>query len=512
MLFNSPSFLFFFLPIVWLVFAALKKYGKFQWSLGWLLAASLFFYGWWNPPYLALLVGSIGFNFLAARRLDSLRNRERSTRFTLFFSVGVNLFLLGYFKYADFFLQNVGKLFQVQDIPVLNAMLPLAISFFTFQQIAFLVDVARGKIAEDRFSVYALFISFFPQLIAGPIVHYKELVPQLMRHTTHRVASNRFLSLGITLFGIGLFKKVILADILAIPVDSLHRGIQNTPDLVSSIDAWIGAVAFSFQIYFDFSGYSDMAIGLGLMFGVILPMNFFSPYMASGIADFWRRWHITLSTFLRDYIYIPLGGNRKGRAIQFAAILVTMLLGGLWHGAGWTFVLWGGLHGVFIVASHLLGQKASDFQSELPMLMRGFLRASRIGFTFIIVTLLWVLFRAETPQIAYDIWCKLFDGNHGGTLNLVRDHKVMVVIIVSALVVWLLPNSMMFTHLAKRSAHHDLLYVPMIDIFRKFIFRTQTRFVWVSSVWNAVWVSCVFFMSLILMYSTLSQEFIYFDF
>ena len=255
-----------------------------------------------------------------------------------------------------------------------------------------------------------------------------------------------------------------------------------------------------------------MAIGLGLMFGVILPMNFFSPYMASGIADFWRRWHITLSTFLRDYIYIPLGGNRKGRAIQFAAILVTMLLGGLWHGAGWTFVLWGGLHGVFIVASHLLGQKASDFQSELPMLMRGFLRASRIGFTFIIVTLLWVLFRAETLQIAYDIWCKLFDGNHGGTLNLVRDHKVMVVIIVSALVVWLLPNSMMFTHLAKRSAHHDLLYVPMIDIFRKFIFRTQTRFVWVSSVWNAVWVSCVFFMSLILMYSTLSQEFIYFDF
>jgi alginate O-acetyltransferase complex protein AlgI len=355
MLFNSPIFIFFFLPTVLIVFLLLKSFSaragnhiQKRLPIIWLILASLFFYGWWYPGNLGIILTSIALNY----GLGILLNRNGFSpvvrKFLLVVGISGNLLAIAYYKYAAFLVDNanslLGQNFQVPDI-----ILPIAISFFTFQQIAYLVDAYAVRSEERNFVNYIFFITFFPQLIAGPIVHHSDVLPQLSQ-ARWKVAIPEIM-IGSTIFIMGLFKKVIFADSIAeyaTPV--FNAASENIIPTFS--EAWVGALAYTFQLYFDFSGYSDMAIGLAFMFGIRLPINFFSPYQAISITDFWRRWHITLSNFLRDYLYIPLGGNRKGNLRQSLNLMATMLLGGLWHGAGWTFILWGGLHGVALVINH----------------------------------------------------------------------------------------------------------------------------------------------------------------
>ena len=395
MLFNSYVFIFAFLPLTLAGFFLLGRWQP-RLAAAWLTAASLFFYGWWNPLYVGLLVLSIVFNYacgVAISRATAREDRRHSKRM-LIFAVTANLALLAYFKYANFFLASVsyatGTPFSLSAI-----VLPLGISFFTFTQIAFLADAYYGKVREYNFVHYGLFVTYFPHLIAGPVLHHAEMMPQFARPATYRFSFENA-AVGITIFAIGLFKKVMLADgvgAYAKPVfDAAATGVTLT-----ALEAWCGALAYTLQLYFDFSGYSDMAIGLSRLFGVVLPLNFHSPYKATSIIDFWRRWHMTLSRFLRDYLYVPLGGNRHGSARRYTALMITMVLGGLWLGAGWTFVLWGTLHGIYLVINY--GWRA--LRRGLGQDMRRSTRWGRaIGclVTFVAVVIGWVFFRA--PDLA----------------------------------------------------------------------------------------------------------------
>jgi alginate O-acetyltransferase complex protein AlgI len=391
-LFNSYEFIFGFLPIAFIGFLWFARTSHFL-AAGWLTIASLFFYGWWNPAYLGLLLVSILFNFTigAATARSAARGDRRRARWLLTVGVTGDLALLGYFKYADFFLRNVDALAGTHYAG-LGIVLPLGISFFTFTQIAYLADAYQGKAREYRFVHYALFVTYFPHLIAGPILHHKEMMPQFALPSTYRLRWEN-IAVGLTIFLIGLFKKTVLADGIAQyvgPVFSAHATGARLPLL----DAWGGALAYTFQLYFDFSGYSDMAIGLSRLFNVRLPLNFHSPYKAVNIIDFWRRWHMTLSRFLRDYLYIPLGGNRKGKTRRYVNLMVTMLLGGLWHGASWTFVIWGGLHGVYLVVNHAwhAGRARLGWVSAPSPIGAA---AARL-LTFFAVVIAWVFFRAES--------------------------------------------------------------------------------------------------------------------
>ena len=391
MLFNSPEFVFVFLPLVLAVYWLVLKGHRTIFCVLVLAAASLFFYGHWNPKYLVLFLGSVGGNYLISRQIFAAHG-ARAKRWLLLAGIAFNLGLLGYFKYAGFVVENAASAFA-QPWSIEPILLPLAISFFTFQQIAYLVDCHKGEVAPPPISKYLLFISFFPQLIAGPIVHHYEMLPQLDDLAQKRDRLLSFL-VGATFFFAGLFKKVVLADGIGAYADPVFDGVANGA-AVAALEAWIATFAFGFQIYFDFSGYSDMAIGLALLFGVRLPLNFNSPYKATSIIDFWRRWHITLSRFLRDHLYIPLGGNRRGPGRQLGNIAIVMLLGGLWHGAGWGFVLWGGLHGAYLVINHLWRRLSPSWR--LPGAVGG-------GTTFLAVMVAWVPFRAETWQATETIW------------------------------------------------------------------------------------------------------------
>jgi D-alanyl-lipoteichoic acid acyltransferase DltB (MBOAT superfamily) len=344
-LFNSYGFLFGFLPLVLIGFAACASRPATRPVMLFLIAASLLFYGWWDARLVALLLGSLAGNFVAASLLQRL-DAPTARRALLAGGVAANLGVLGYYKYAAFAVANLDLLFGVEwTLP--HVALPLAISFFTFEQITYLVDAYRRRLPAHGLLHYAVFITFFPRLIAGPIVRPGELLPQLLaprRAGGPLTADAGNLASGLFIFAIGLFKKAVIADSLS----SWVAPVFDSGPVPPLIDAWGAAVAFTLQIYFDFSGYTDMAVGLGRMFGIVLPENFDSPYKARSITEFWRRWHITLSTFLRDYLYIPLGGNRHGEWRTTLNLLLTMLLGGLWHGAGWTFVLWGGWHGVLL--------------------------------------------------------------------------------------------------------------------------------------------------------------------
>ena len=345
MLFNSYVFIFLFLPITFAVWRALCARKKLVAAIYWLLTASLFFYGYWNPPYLLLLLASIAVNFVIQKKIAQSRPSPSAKSYMLA-GVAANLALIGYFKYANFFAENVASLFGA-SWHNLDIFLPLGISFFTFQQIACLVDTYHGKLGVMPFRHYALFVSFFPQLIAGPIVLADKIIPQFSDKKIFCL-SWKSICVGLTLFSIGVFKKVIIADTFS-PWTALAFEAEHPLTL---LEAWGGALAYTIQLYFDFSGYSDMALGLASFFNIKLPLNFNSPYKAKSIIDFWRRWHMTLSAFLRDYLYIPLGGNRRGKARRYVNLMATMLLGGLWHGAGWTFVIWGGLHGLYLTVNH----------------------------------------------------------------------------------------------------------------------------------------------------------------
>ena len=358
MLFNSFAFLFAYLPIVLAGYFLLDRLAptagtSANWRrlapAAWLAGASLFFYAWWDVRYLPLLLASICVNYGAGRLIGASAGAARKR--VLVAALALNLGLLAYYKYANFFIDSVNAIAVTAGAGAvslpwhgLDIILPIGISFFTFTQIAFLVDCYRGEVREYRFIHYVLFVSYFPHLIAGPVLHHRDMMPQFADPANAHPRAANF-AIGLSIFTIGLAKKVLIADNLsplAIPV--FAAGAEPT-----LIEAWIGVLAYTFQLYFDFSGYSDMAIGLSRLFGVKLPLNFNSPYKAANIADFWRRWHMTLSRFLRDYLYIPLGGSRRGEAMRYRNLMLTMLLGGLWHGAGWTFVIWGGLHGLYLV-------------------------------------------------------------------------------------------------------------------------------------------------------------------
>ena len=378
MLFNSYDYLIYFLPLSLAVYFVLGR--KAVWAAGWLVAASLFFYAWWNPRYLPLILASIGFNFVVGR---ALRRRPRRARAWLAFGVVANLGLLGLFKYADFAVRNAADLTGL-PLALPHIVLPLGISFFTFTQIAYLVDVARGKAREPSLVNYALFVSFFPHLLAGPILHHSEMMPQFASPSNKRPQAFH-LAAGLFLLAIGLVKKVCLADPLA-PV--VAAGFDH-PEAISAVTAWLAVLAYTLQIYFDFSGYTDMALGAARMFNIQMPVNFDSPYHATNIREFWQRWHMTLSRFLREYLYIPLGGNRYGEGRTAVNVMATFLLGGFWHGAAWTFVAWGALHGGALICLRAWART----RFHLP-------RVFGWAITFLFVAVSWVFFRATSLPYA----------------------------------------------------------------------------------------------------------------
>jgi D-alanyl-lipoteichoic acid acyltransferase DltB (MBOAT superfamily) len=403
MLFHSQAFILGFLPACLTGAWLLARIAGRVLTLAWILIASLFFYGWWNPNYVALLLGSIAVNFALGQHLLRLANagRHRTARHWLAAGVAGNLALLGWFKYADFLLHLAAP-----HATPLGVTLPLAISFFTFQQIMFLVDSARQQRAGTDPLTYATFVAFFPHLIAGPIVRPGDIIPQLQRRSLRPQPDN--LAQGLTIFLLGLAKKLVLADMFGtfadIGFDAAGRGAS-----LSFFEAWYAVLAYSLQIYFDFSGYSDMAIGLARMLDVRFPLNFASPYQARNIAEFWRRWHITLGRFLRDYVYIPLGGSRCGAWRHSANLLGTMLLCGLWHGAAWRFVVWGGLHGVYLLAH-------ARCRVTLP-------RALAQPLTLLAVVVAWVPFRATTAAAAQDMLAGMA-GLHGIALPRMIVHAL----------------------------------------------------------------------------------------
>ncbi|MDE2466399.1 MAG: MBOAT family protein [Alphaproteobacteria bacterium] len=396
MLFNSDQFLFEFLPAVLVGFLAIRMLMGGRAAQYWLAAGSLVFYASAGLSLLPPLLVSALTNFMIGRMLARRAAGDQRRGAILFLGVGFDLSLLGYFKYAAFIVGNLNDLGFNFAVPHIS--LPLGISFYTFTQIAFLVDAARGQAAEYDLPRYLLFVSFFPHLIAGPIIHHKQMMPQL---TPEKLNEGKLehAPRAIMLFAIGLAKKVLIADgfaRLATPVFTAANQ-HAPPDLIS---AWGGMLAYTFQIYFDFSGYSDMALGLALLFGVTLPVNFLAPYKSESIIEFWRTWHMTLSAFLRDYLYIPLGGNRKGKVRRYINLMLTMTIGGLWHGAGWTFVLWGALHGFYLLVNHTWQLNAKPRGWSLsPRLAR--------GLTFLAVALAWVLFRADTMHAAKAVYAGL---------------------------------------------------------------------------------------------------------
>lgn len=407
MLFNSPEFLFAFLPLTLAMFFVLGSRLGPRAAMTWLVAASLFFYSWWEPKNLLLLVFSLVFNYRLSQWLIARTGAGRPSRAGMWLGVTVNLALLGWFKYANFFAANAGALVGT-DWNLGHIVLPLAISFFTFQQISYLVDGYRGQVERCRALEYAMVVTFFPHLIAGPIVRYQAVLPQFKQPGVFAFDADR-VGCGLTIFVMGLFKKMVFADSIAPYANSAFDAAAQGIVLTAS-EAWVGALAYTCQLYFDFSGYSDMAIGIAWMFGIRFALNFDSPYKSLSIIEFWRRWHMTLSSFLRDYLYIGLGGSRHGAARRYVNLFITMLLGGLWHGAGWTFVVWGALHGSYLMINH--GWRAIcarlGFGDERPLLPR----ALAWLLTFLAVVLGWVLFRAASLEAAGSMLASMI-GLHG---------------------------------------------------------------------------------------------------
>lgn len=434
MLFNSYGFILFFLPVVVLGYFYLARIDH-RFSAGWLASASLFFYGYWNPAYIGLLLASIACNYSFGRWLAraDIKHNDLGKKRLLMVAIGINIVLLCYYKYANFFLGNINAV-AGSHLSLGAIILPLGISFFTFTQIAFLVDAYQGKVKEYNFTHYLLFVTYFPHLIAGPIIHHKEMMPQFSSPATYRINAEHF-AVGLTIFVLGLSKKVLIADSLAGHANPFFNAVSHGQTLALS-DAWAGALAYTLQLYFDFSGYSDMAIGLSLMFNIRLPINFDSPYKSTNIIDFWRRWHMTLSRFLRDYLYFPLGGNRKGVSRRYLNLMATMLLGGLWHGAGWTFVIWGGLHGLYLMINH--GWR--DFKKRMNWGDGGRLAKVFAGtITFLSVVVGWVFFRSDSLAAASSMLSSMVGMN--GLLNRwVPAREALKLVIPCLMLVWFMPN------------------------------------------------------------------------
>jgi alginate O-acetyltransferase complex protein AlgI len=426
MLFNSYPFIFAFLPIALAGYFALGRFDDPA-RIAWLALASMVFYAVGNWQFLPLLLASVLFNYAIGWLLihKQLHTVPRSAILAL--GITGDLLVLGYFKYAGFFAANIDAVFSTNL--AVNILLPVGISFYTFTQIAFLVDAFRGEVQHYRLPHYALFVTYFPHLIAGPIIHHRDIIPQFENEERKRASPHLILS-GLAIFAIGLLKKTILADGIQ-PFVALAFG----PDIPSFYLAWIGVLAYTFQLYFDFSGYSDMAIGISLMFGIFLPLNFNSPYKATSIIDFWRRWHMTLSRFLRDYLYIPLGGNRRGPILRYVNLMITMGLGGLWHGAAWTFVAWGALHGVYLCINHLWNVKPPRITPRFSRL------ADFLAFvlTFVSIAVAWVFFRADNMASAFMILAKMANPAHVPLSY--REMFAAALVGAYAVLVWFAPNT-----------------------------------------------------------------------
>ena len=416
MLFNSYIFIFIFLPTTLLIYFYLNKRRLTVLSKFFLVASSLFFYGWWNVIYLPLIIFSILINYA----IGSIFYREISKikkyrRLLLLFGVFLNLSLLGYFKYTNFLIENI-NMFSSLNMQPLNLVLPLAISFFTFQQITYLVDSYYSKIDEHSLLNYANFVLFFPQLIAGPIVHHKEMMPQFSS-IKNKLINYKNIFLGIFIFSIGLFKKVVIADTFSIWATNGF----DIEESLTFIEAWVTSLSYTFQLYFDFSGYADMAIGAALLFNIRLPLNFNSPYKSLNVQEFWRRWHMTLSRLLKDYVYIPLGGNRCSNFRIYINLIITFIIGGIWHGAGWTFIVWGTLHGVAIVLNRIWQKLNINI---------GKIAAWFITFNFINIT--WIFFRAKEWNDAIKVLFGMFSVSTDiGSINLISVLFIVLAIIVT---------------------------------------------------------------------------------
>jgi alginate O-acetyltransferase complex protein AlgI len=462
MLFNSYEFIFAFLPVVLAVFFVLGRASR-VWALRWVIAASLFFYGWWRPLNVLIIAPSVLINFLLARLLQRLNKEGRrgSANVVLLVGLAFNVAFLGYFKYSNFLVGAINDAFGTQMI-LARIILPLGISFITFQKIAFLIDVHAGRIESFTLQDYCLFVLFIPQLIAGPIVHYREMIPQF------QAASCRFdgdnVSVGLTLFAFGLFKKVFIADSIAPLVRPIYEQAAAGTS-IGLLSAWVAAVGFTLQIYFDFSGYTDMALGIGRMFGILLPPNFNSPLRASSIIDFWLRWHMTLTRFLTAYVYNPLAlwltrrraarglpgfSGKNGSLGAFAELLMfptllTMFVSGVWHGAGYTFIVWGMLHGFYLTVNHgwrLVGPKLFRDKSQYER----FMQPAGFVLTFVCVAASMVIFRSPTLKTATDLLHSMM-GLHGIGLSQLRDislgrTRIAFWIAAPAFVALLCPNTL----------------------------------------------------------------------
>lgn len=405
MLFNSFEFILLFLPVTLLVYFVLLRKRLTIAAKSWLLFTSLFFYSWWDIKYLPLIMGSILFNYTIGGLLaeyDSGGKRPVSKKAVFVTGILANIALLCWFKYMDFFIGSANGLLGTQ-LPLLKIVLPLGISFFTITQIAFLVDAYEGLVEERNLLNYALFVTFFPHLLAGPILHHKEMMPQFER-LRNKVINWKNLYLGLMLFFLGLFKKVVLADTFSVWASA---GFDATQPL-SFFPAWLASLSYTFQLYFDFSGYSDMAVGIGWMFNISLPVNFNSPYKATGMIDFWKRWHITLTNFVTTYLYTPIlrAFGRITFTNSLVAIFLAMLISGFWHGAGWTFIIWGGMHGLGLVVNHYWKKKKLPMPSFLGWLI-----------TFNYVNISFIFFRSKSLEGAFSI----LEGMAG--LNGVMLHK-----------------------------------------------------------------------------------------
>lgn len=403
MLFNSYGFIFIFLPITYLAAILLSRFHKNAYILV-LTVASCVFYAMWDFKFLFLLLASAVINFGFSKYINESNDKNKKN--ILIFALIFNLTLLGYFKYINFFISEISALLSLQN-ETLAIILPLGISFYTFTQIAFLVDVYRGNVSEYSLTRYLLFVTYFPHLIAGPILHHKQMMPQFSI-VKNSIFNKENIEIGLTIFIIGLVKKIFFADSFALFSTPVFVA-ANEGTILSFFEAWVGAISYTLQLYFDFSAYSNMAIGLSLIFNIKLPLNFNSPYKSRNIIDFWRSWHMTLSTFLRDYLYIPLGGNRGSSSRRYVNLMVTMVLGGLWHGAGWTFIIWGGLHGFYLIVNHLWRFTKHKLKIQSTTIFSVFL--SQI-LTFLSVVVAWVFFRADNVTAALSILSSMF-GMHG---------------------------------------------------------------------------------------------------
>ena len=497
MYFNSFQFLLLFLPVTLLGFYLINRVEPCRWPIVWLVGASLVFYGFCNLVLVGVLIGSVLTNYVLGRFFNDSQISKVNLKKILYFGIICNLGVLIYFKQFGFY--GGSQPHEFSPAYPWGVIIPVGLSFFTFQQIIYLVEVWRGRVDGNSFWNYFLYVVFFPQLLNGPIVRPNEFFPQLVGKKFFKFQAGR-IAAGLTIFSCGLFKKVVLADGIARYSDSAFDAVAQGA-VLSMIEAWSGTLSFTLQVYFDFSGYSDMAVGLGCLLGIRLPINFESPYKASSLIEFWHRWHMTLSRFVRDYIYIPLGGNRKGSLKRTGNIFIIMLIGGIWHGTGTTLIIWGSLHGIFLAINHFWRQLQNSLGYSFGR--KNFIyEISGCVITFITVAVLWILFRAEGLDVAVSIIQSLFGFQTSPEVDFnnikISEDRLWFLI----LIVWFAPN--MKEIMSKYFEGENVGVTQHNSVIGRRWYH------WYPTTWWAAFTSILFIMSLLEL--TQGERFIYFQF